>query len=88
MKLKQRTFPWYFEIDYLPGLDNPSADATSRNPSGSPDEVEDEEPVLAAAKDTRDMIDVYWEILDNLNSNTDDIAEVFQTDTKSVFSLS
>ena len=55
---------------------------------GSPDEVEDEEPVLAAAKDTRDMIDVYWEILDNLNSNTDDIAEVFQTDTKSVFSLS
>ena len=60
LKLKQQTFPWYFEIDYLPGLDNPSADATSRNPSGSPDEVEDEEPVLAAIIDTRDMMDIYY----------------------------
>ena len=51
--------PWYFEIDYLPGLDNPAADATSRNPSGSPDEIEDEEPVLAAAIDTRDMMHIY-----------------------------
>ena len=88
LKLKQRTFPWYFEIDYLPGIDNPAADATSRNPSGSPDEVEDEEPVLAAAIDTRDMMDIYWEMLDDLNGDTGEIAAAFQADTKSVFSLS
>ena len=31
-KLKRRTLPWYFEIDYIPGIQNPAADATSRNP--------------------------------------------------------
>ena len=59
LKLKQRTFPWYFEIDYLPGIDNPAADATSRNPSDSPNEVEDEEHVLVAAIDNRDIMDIY-----------------------------
>ena len=59
LKSKQQTFPRYFEIDYLPDVDYPAADAASRNLSGSLDEVEDGEGVLAAAINTRDMIDIY-----------------------------
>ena len=32
-RLKQRTLPWKFDIEYLPGKSNAAADATSRHPS-------------------------------------------------------
>ena len=34
-RLKQRTLPWYFKIDHMPGLSNNASDATSRHPSPS-----------------------------------------------------
>ena len=34
-RIKQRTLPWRFEIEHLPGKSNLAADATSRNPSSS-----------------------------------------------------
>ena len=32
-RLKQRTLPWHFRIEYMPGSTNSAADAASRNPS-------------------------------------------------------
>lgn len=32
-RLKQRTMPWHFRIEYMPGKSNSAADATSRHPS-------------------------------------------------------
>ena len=34
-RLKQRTLPWRFEIEHMPGRSNKAADATSRHPSST-----------------------------------------------------
>ena len=43
-RLKQRALPWKFKIQYVPGKQNPFADATSRHPSQADSEDDDEEP--------------------------------------------
>ena len=42
-RLKQRALPWKFQIQYVPGKQNPFADATSRYPSRTDFEDDDED---------------------------------------------
>ena len=71
-RLKQRTLPWRFEVEYLPGATNLAADAASRHPSHPAAAVEGEtgitdhvEAVLAAAiqRDAREVVAISWDEL-------------------------
>ena len=67
-RLKQRTLPWYFRIEYMPGTSNDFADAMSRYPSSySNDEtVEDiSESMIATAicREMGELVAISWECL-------------------------
>ena len=74
-RLKQRTLPWRFEIQHLPGKCNHAADATSRHPSysstidspsfGSSDVPDLTESALMASirDDTQELSTVPWSLL-------------------------
>ena len=74
-RLKQRTLPWRFDINHLPGKTNHAADATSRHPSPSgsansitlgvssiPDQVES--ALMASIRqDTQELGTITWSLL-------------------------
>ena len=69
-RLKQRTLPWYFRIEHLPGNTNLAADDTSRYPSPNSEmsslNVTDQSEFLIAAAITKEIEDsttIYWSLL-------------------------
>ena len=64
-RLKQRTLPWYFEIEHMPGKTNEAADAISRHPSPFLTESINEETMIAAAigREIENRIAISWELL-------------------------
>ena len=72
-KLKKRTLPWYFKIIWVPGKNNPAADATSRNPST--DESTDCTPWMecmaasAMQSNARILTSITWETLSEETRN-------------------
>ena len=74
-RLKQRTLPWRFDINHLPGKTNHAADATSRHPSPSgsansitlgassiPDQVESA-LMASIPQDTQELGTITWSLL-------------------------
>ena len=45
-RLKQRTLPWIYKIEWLPGKTNAFSDATSRHPTGSAESDDDHELLI------------------------------------------
>ena len=67
-RLKQRTLPWYFRIEHMPGTSNEVADAMSRYPSSYPDDatIDDmAESMIATAicRDLGELVAISWERL-------------------------
>ena len=69
-RLKQRTLPWYFRIEYLPGKTNLAADATSRYPAPNsemaPLTVTDQSEFLIAAaisREAEEITTISWSLL-------------------------
>lgn len=71
-RMKQRTMPWSFSIQHLPGKSNCAADATSRHPSATNEtsdnlhdhlSIDDVETAMSAAirHDTREFTALSWE---------------------------
>ena len=69
-RLKQRTLPWRFRVEYLPGKTNLAADAASRYPAPDTDlstlTVSDQSEFLIAAaisKETEEITAISWSLL-------------------------
>jgi len=74
-RLKQRTLPWRFDTQHMPGKSNQAADATSRHPSpsgsvnsaslGAPNAPDLAESALMAAirSDTQELGTISWPLL-------------------------
>ena len=65
-RLKQRTLPWCFNIIHLPGRSNYAADAASRHPAQSPDQLIDNTESLMVAgihRDTSALTSITWDQL-------------------------
>ena len=69
-RLKQRTLPWYFQIEHLPGITNLAADATSRYPSPNSEmsslTVTDQSELLIAAaisREAEEITSISWSLL-------------------------
>ena len=67
-RLKQRTLPWYFRIEHMPGKTNEAADAISRHPSslGNTQETsvgDIEEAIIAGAisREVEEQTSLSWE---------------------------
>ena len=64
-RLKQKTLPWYFRVEHMPGETNCAADAMSRYPAISPDEEdesENEEGLLISGicRDVTNISTISW----------------------------
>lgn len=72
-KLKKRSLPWYFKVIWVPGKNNPAANATSRQPSD--DELNDSVPWMesmsasAIQSETRNLTSITWEALSRETRN-------------------
>ena len=68
-RLKQRTLPWRFEIQHLPGKSNHAADATSRHPSPSGSNTAHVPDLLEIAlmasvrQDTQELGTLSWHLI-------------------------
>ena len=67
-RMKQRTLPWYFKIEHMPGKTNEAADAISRYPSALETErtlTDNEEGIIAAAinREMEIKTNISWEVL-------------------------
>ena len=68
-RLKQRTLPWFFRIEHMPGVTNDAADVMSRYPSKTTTDMEtrdlnDEEHILAGiCRDVEDVSTISWDLI-------------------------
>ena len=69
-RLKQRTLPWRFRVEHLPGKTNVAADAASRYPAMDADvstlTIADQSEVLmtaAISKETEDITTISWPLI-------------------------
>ena len=67
-RLKQKTLPWFFKIEHMPGKTNSAADAMSRYPAlttNQMDEAKDEESLLVSGicRDLTNISTISWENL-------------------------
>ena len=78
--LTQRTLPWIFEIEYLPGIGNHVADSMSRNPSSSCNDDEDGEAEISALlKDKcKEAAFITWDRMQNESDKDQDFKELMQ----------
>ena len=70
-RLKQKTLPWYFKVEHMPGRTNCAADAMSRHPSMSTENEDDsDDESLLVAGICRDITDISTISWTNLSSET------------------
>ena len=85
-RLKQKTLPWCFTIIHLPGRSNYAADAASRHPAQSPDQLIDNTRSLMVAGiywDTSALTSITWNQLASETSKDADtrtLLEAFHRD--------
>jgi len=85
-KLKQRTLPWRFEVKHMPGISNHFSDATSRRPTSTSPEADDEDLDANLAtvfiSEVKHIRSITWEVIKRVTATDGDpikLAEVIQT---------